>query len=82
MNIENDIGQALLIEFPEVAQTFLRGFYAGRGVSLDDTIAKIKAIRDGFGLNDAIVAADGSVSSDDEELNLLEFYVLTKRGII
>jgi hypothetical protein len=82
MSNETDTACVQLVEFPEAAVIFLRGFYSGRGVSFNDTTGKIKAIRDGFDLNDAIVAADGSVSSDDEELNLLEFYVLTKRGII
>ncbi len=69
-------------DFPAAAKQFLQTFYTGRGVNMEDTIAKIAAIRDGFGLRDAIVAADGSVESDVDELNFLEFYVLLKRGMI
>lgn len=80
--MKTDVCSEVAQEFPQEAQEFLRTFYTARGVSLADTRAKIKALREGFDLVDAIVAADRSVSSDEEELQILEFYVLTKSGII
>jgi len=69
-------------EFPQAAKNYLKAFYDARGVNLGDTPGKIKALRDGNGLTDAIIAADQSVSNDEEELRILEFYVLTKQRII
>jgi hypothetical protein len=80
MNATNTCGA--VEDFPPAARAFLQAFYEAKGVADGNSSQKLDALKEGWGLKDAIVTADGDVSNDDEELRILEFYVLTKRGII
>jgi len=70
-------------EFPQAAKNYLKAFYDARGVNLGDHSWENKSTpRLVMDWPDAIIAADQSVSNDEEELRILEFYVLTKQRII
>ena len=69
-------------DFPTTARAFLNAFYEAKNVANKSSRDKINALREGHDLKNAIVTADGDVGNDDEELRVLEFYVLTKRGMI
>lgn len=61
-------------DFPAAARAFLNAFYKAKNANTDEE--KIISIKEGFQLENS--DAYGS----DNELQLLEFYVLTKRGVI
>jgi len=67
-------------EFPAPAREFLNYFYVARGVnSVKD---RIRALREGYGLENACLVSDEGIKNDTEELRVLEFFVLTKVGIL
>ena len=68
--------------FPPKAREYLDQFYSLRKVSLDDVEGKIQALRKANDLEDTIIAADGGIEGPSMELHALEFYVLTKQGLL
>lgn len=68
--------------FPKEARAYLDQFYALRNVALDDVLGKIEALRKAYDMEDTIIAADGGIDDAEMELHALEFYVLTKQGLL
>jgi hypothetical protein len=69
-------------EFPAQAREHLNSFYRARHISPDDVRGKINALRAAFDMEKTVIAADGGINDDAMELRALEFYVLTKLGLI
>lgn len=61
-------------DFPPTARAFLKAFYTAKGANTDKE--KMAAIRQGYQLYNA------DAYGHENELKLLEFYILTTRGII
>lgn len=82
MSFLHEPGIQLCQPFPPKARKYLDQFYGLRGVSLSDVSSKISAIRKAHDMEDTIIAADGGISDEEMELHALEFYVLTKQGLL
>lgn len=72
----------VLEDFPAAARTVLHGFYEAKSVANGTSQQKITALREGHDLRNAIITADGDIDDEKELLRVLEFYVLTKQGIL
>lgn len=72
--------ETTLDEFPLSAIKWLQAFYEPKKAST--TEAKIKVLRSDFDLDRAFITADGGINGAEDELRMLEFYVLTKHGMI
>lgn len=81
MNATNN--HEVVAEFPPAAQKWLELFYAEQGVAGKSPRDKINALRAGnVILQNSVFTADGDIQDDDEELRVLEFYILTKSKFI
>lgn len=65
-------------QFPQAAIDFLNAFYNAKNISIhNNKQIKKKALRESFGLENTVFTVD-----EPNELKTIEFYVLTKLGII
>ena len=69
-------------DFPKEARDYLDSFYRLRDVPLDNVKGKIDALRRAHDMEDTIITADGGITDEEMELHALEFYVLTKQGLL
>ncbi len=71
-----------LVDFPTAARDYLEAFYHARQVQFGDIKRKIRLLRECFGLEDTVIAAEGGIEDEATELRAVEFYVLTQQGMI
>lgn len=80
--LDKQAGTHRFKEFPDNARQHLDMFYQARAVKANDVLGKIQLLREAYDLEETLIAADGGINSDQMELRALEFYVLTKLGLI
>jgi hypothetical protein len=69
-------------DFPQPAIAMLDAFYKAKGVFNGTVKDKINAFRGTEDFKDAIIAADGGVPDDSDELKTIEFIYLSKLGVL
>jgi ABC-type nitrate/sulfonate/bicarbonate transport system substrate-binding protein len=69
-------------EFPAAAKQYLQSFYEATGFAKSNAKKKIEVLRKANELEDTILTSDEGLQDDAAELRALEFFVLTRQGIL